>query len=102
MCCQVVNCQYEEMSENVFQVKYEKSARHKGMLAVWSVTAVSLVVCMKLVNSSQPAVWSVTAGSLVLMQLMCVCRENCVQEAGETDCHCDADSDCRCRRTVRD
>ena len=80
MCCQVVNCQYEETSENVFQVKYEKSARHKGMLAVWSVTA----------------------GSLVLMQLLCVCRENCVQEAGETDCHSDADSDCRCRRTVRD
>ena len=43
----MVNCQYEEMSENVFQVKYEKSARHRGMLAVWRVTAISLVVCMK-------------------------------------------------------
>ena len=63
MCWQVVNCQYEEMSENVFQVKYEKSARHKGSLAVCSITAVSLVVCMK---KGSLAVCSVTAVSLVV------------------------------------
>ena len=33
---------------------------------------------------------------------VCVCRKNCVQEAGETDSHCDADSDGRCRGTIRD
>jgi len=33
---------------------------------------------------------------------VCMCRKNCVQEAGETDSHCDADSDGRYRGTIRD
>ena len=38
---QVVNCYYDEIGENIFKVRYEKSAKQKGGHLVFSIAIVS-------------------------------------------------------------